>query len=1115
MKQRHIIAILSVILFTRSVAADDLPAATVFSLQGTATIERNGSSLQAVEAMVVNPGDEVVVGDPGRVALELPDGSYIRLAGGSRMRFPKTEKNVGLVAGAMHFFSHSEQHPTVVTEHVTAAIRGTEFTLKTDKSSTSISMLSGFVEGRGSNGAASLAGGQGALFSKGKRPEVYALLQSDRSVQWSAFIPLVNGFDGDTAETQKALNLASEGRTSAALELVPLSKSGCGMSELARARILLSSGDISAGRSLLDRCVKSASQSAVRAYALATLSLVDLSRGDSSAADTHSQKAVEMLPGSSQVLFARSLALQDQGKLDEALAVVSSGVSNDPTLTARKAEILFMFGRVPEARKILEGLPTRSWYSDAVLGFVLMGDRDIDQAREAFSRAALEQPGAGLPQVGLGIVEVSKGNLAKGREFFEKATVLEPSRSLYRSYLAKSYFEADSYDPAEPEYERAIELDRNDPTPYLYRSFMRIAQNRPVDALHDLESARELSDKRSVYRSKFLLDEDSAVQSASLSRVYRELGFEQRGRIEAITAIYDDYENSSAHRLLSETQSTVFNATSSLSERRISDLFAPLSINVADSIGTSVSLNEYSTLLERDGWRTGVNAGYSSYDDTFVTGVISANKTGNLVTGLTATGVGTDGFIHDPRGDEGRVGISFQGQPTWADRFLVEARGTFLQDKQTDENNDVNSGTAAGSYLHRFSPDTTGMVQTSYRRGRDRIRYPNSPFDIVVDDTNGTFIDSFGVGTNDRQADYETAIENEAQLIDKRGAVTSILTGRFSHYDSNLSDKAEVTEDPSEILEPGTLLRSQGSNGLNAASVSYLSTIDTTDSLKLNLGGEWSSVEFISNDQPPYSTSHESNSKITPKAGIVFQPSESMLFRTGYGEYLGRATQEALVSLEPTLVGGITQRYRDVQPGTQAKTWGTGLDLKPFKATYIGSEWNRRWLDQPLVESFYDITVDPSTGTGTLGQTSTERVNGSVQQDFVNTYLYQVVSTNFVMGSDYRYSMATADQTENITLRDHLAKGFARYFFTNMFFVQSAANYRYQGRINNPVVADGSSSGWTFDAALGYRLPTRQGVITAGVKNILGQNFELVQYDYFNELIFNDPTVELAARFNF
>jgi tetratricopeptide (TPR) repeat protein len=1115
MKKRHIIAILSVILVGFTAYADEKPAATVFSLQGTATIERNGSSLQAVEAMVVTPGDEVIVGDPGRVALELPDGSYIRLAGGSRMRFPKAEKSVGLVAGAMHFFSHSEQHPTVVTEHVTAAIRGTEFTLKTDVNGTTVSMLSGFVEGQSSNGSASLSGGQGALFAKGKRPAVYALLQSDRSVQWSAFIPLLEENDSDTPETRKALMLAAAGKTAAALEMAPTSRAGCGTSDLTRARILLTSGDVSVGRSLLQRCATTASDTNVRANAAAILSLVELSRGDSAAANANSQKAVELLPNSPQALFARSLALQDQGNLDEALAVVSSGSTDDLTLTARKAELLFMFGRVPEARHILENLPQRSWYSDAVLGFVLMGDRDFDRAEEAFLRAAQEQPAAGLPQVGLGIVEVNKGNLTKGREFFERATVLEPSRSTYRSYLAKSYFEADTYQPAEPEYERAIELDSNDPTPYLYRSFMRIAQNRPVDALHDLETARDLSDKRSVYRSKFLLDEDSAVQSASLSRVYRELGFEQRGRIEAITAIYDDYENASAHRLLSETQSLVFNATSSLSERRISDLFAPLSINVADSIGTSVSLNEYSSLLERDGWRTGVNAGYSSYDDTFVTGVISANKTGNLLTGLSATGVGTDGFIHDPRGDEGRVGISFQGQPTWADRFLVEARGTFLQDKQTDENNDVNSGTAAGSYLHRFSPDTTAVVQTSYRRGRDRISYPNNPSDIVIDDTNGSFIDSFEVGTSDRQADYETAIENEAQLIDKRGPVTSIITGRFSHYDSDLSDKAEVVEDPSEILQPGTLLRSQGSNGLNASSVSYLSTIDTTNSLKLNLGGEWSSVEFVSNDQPPYSTSSESNSKITPKAGILFQPSERMLLRTGYGEYLGRATQEALVSLEPTLIGGITQRYRDILPGTQAKTWGSGIDLKPFQATYLGSEWNRRWLDQPLVESFYDITVDPTTGEGTLGQTSTQRVNGGIQQDFVSTYLYQVINNNFVVGSDYRYAMSTADQADDATLRDHLGKGFARYFFTNMFFVQTAANYRYQGRINNPVVPNGTSSGWTFDAALGYRLPTRQGVITAGVKNILGQNFDLVQYDYFNELTFNDPTVELAARFNF
>jgi len=131
----------------------------VFSLQGSAEVVRSGSTVSLSEGAEVHTGDEVQVGDPGRVALELTDGSYIRLPAGAKMRFPAKSGSLDLLDGSLHFFSHSEQHPNVVTEHVTAAIRGTEFVVKTDRQSSSISMFSGSVDGASEYGRVSLAAG--------------------------------------------------------------------------------------------------------------------------------------------------------------------------------------------------------------------------------------------------------------------------------------------------------------------------------------------------------------------------------------------------------------------------------------------------------------------------------------------------------------------------------------------------------------------------------------------------------------------------------------------------------------------------------------------------------------------------------------------------------------------------------------------------------------------------------------------------------------------------------------------------------------------------------------------------------------------------------------------
>ena len=171
------------LVYADPVVADVSSVASVFSMQGGALVRRKGADLPAREGMSLEAGDEIVVDDPGRVALALSDGSYIRLASNSRLTLSAADKRVGLLEGALHFFSHSEQHPTVVTEHVTAAIRGTEFTLTTDRGSTTIAMMSGSVQGVSEGGLADLSGGQGARFAKGRSPQVYALLQSDRTVQ--------------------------------------------------------------------------------------------------------------------------------------------------------------------------------------------------------------------------------------------------------------------------------------------------------------------------------------------------------------------------------------------------------------------------------------------------------------------------------------------------------------------------------------------------------------------------------------------------------------------------------------------------------------------------------------------------------------------------------------------------------------------------------------------------------------------------------------------------------------------------------------------------------------------------------------------------------------------
>ncbi len=1106
------------LIFSVSVSADT-GAAKIFSVQGTASVERGKDTLNATEGLILFGGDEVVTGEPGRVAIELPDGSYVRVASGSRLKIVGDQDNLGLINGAMHFFSHSEKHPVIETQTVTAAIRGTEFTLVADAKQTTIAMISGEVEGTSADGSARLSAGQGAHFRKGRSPEIFALISSDKSVQWSMFVPLASDLP-KSQNTERALRQFREGNPAAAIKGLERFEGGsCNAEQVVRGEMLLALGEVGKGEKLLATCAEAQGSACLRASAQAALANLKLMRGDTAAAEQLSLAALTSTPASESAKIARSYVLQERGDLDGALALFDDSASGDGA--ARRAELMFMAGRVPEARRALEAITSRSWYAEAVYGFVLMADRSFSLAEDAFKRSAALEPGAGLPLVGLGIINVNRGDLAAGRREFERATVLEPSRALYRSYLGKAYFEDDLYGGAEPEYQRAIELDPRDPTAYLYRSFMRVAENDLVGALRDLNQARELSETRNVYRSKFLLDQDSAMRSASVGRVYQQLGFKERGRIEAITAITDDYTNPTAHRLLSQTQEDIFSADTIASEQRISNLFSPLSINVVDSIGTGVSLNEYSQLFERDGWRTASNTYFDSQDTAARTGVLSAFKDENIVVGLSADGAIRDGIADDPRASAGTVGFSLQGQPSWADRFLVEGRGVFSGTSDPEESVDGMTGTFSAAYLHRFSPEVTGVIQSTYDRDRESRHRPfreDSYFSTVMIDwlEDTRLLDAI---LDQRIKRYETSVVSEGQLIARTGSVTSILTLRNATNDIDSYDKSEILEDESGELDGlGATLRSAGATDLNGNSVSYLGDLKVSDPLHLQFGGEFESIEWASQDEPPFSADTTSKSLLSPKAGIVYTPSRAAVFRAGYGEGLGKGSRTDLVSIEPVLIGGITQRYNDLV-GTSAQNLGLGVDLNPRESTFIGAEWTRRWLDENRSSALYEYVLDFNEGIGYPQVDLGENYDVPIGQDLVSAYGYEVLSRRWVAGLDYRYVKQDIGGDDPSRSNDHRSVAFSRYFFSNGWFLQGSATYRYQDRTNIRLVSDGSPNGsdgaWFMGAGIGYRLPTRHGLVLLDVQNIFGQDIALDQLTYFNEPVFNDPTVRLALNFNF
>ena len=250
------------------------------------------------------------------------------------------------------------------------------------------------------------------------------------------------------------------------------------------------------------------------------------------------ERAVAAAPGSAVPQLALSYARQLATDLDGAFAAAEEAAGlapREPLPQARLAEIHLMRGETRAARRAaneaveLGGGPL----AQMVLGYAELAALRGARGEAAFRRALQEESWNPLALLGLGLAQIKQGDLEAGTVQIENAVAHDPGSSLLRSYLGKAYFEERRDEPAGTQYAIAKELDPTDPTPWFYDAIRKQLDNRPVEALRDLERSIALNDNRAPFRSRLLLDQDRAVRGASLARIYQDLGFEQLGINEA------------------------------------------------------------------------------------------------------------------------------------------------------------------------------------------------------------------------------------------------------------------------------------------------------------------------------------------------------------------------------------------------------------------------------------------------------------------------------------------------------------------------------------------------------------------------------------------------------
>lgn len=282
------------------------------------------------------------------------------------------------------------------------------------------------------------------------------------------------------------------------------------------------------------------------------------------------------------------------------------------------AELEFSFGRTRPAREAVQrtlDLAPSHAQARALQGFLFAADNRLNKVLAAFDRAIALDPALGNAWLGRGLCRRRMGLLgssihrssplgeADWLSDLQTAAILEPRRSLLRSYAGKAFAEVGESRRAARELAYAQQLDANDPTPWLYSGWLKWQESRDNEAVRDLGQSIERNDHRALFRSRLLLDQDRAVRSASLAKIYRSAGLDEVSLREAARAVTCDYASHSAHQFLAESYDALrdparFNLryeTIWFNELLLANLLSPVG---AGLLSQSLSQQEYARLFE-------------------------------------------------------------------------------------------------------------------------------------------------------------------------------------------------------------------------------------------------------------------------------------------------------------------------------------------------------------------------------------------------------------------------------------------------------------------------------------------------------------------------------------
>ncbi|NJD06716.1 MAG: tetratricopeptide repeat protein [Methylococcaceae bacterium] len=992
--------------------------------------------------------------------------------------------------GDVHVRSHTPRHFDVTTPFVNAGIEGTEFLVSSTGDQTEVTVFEGTVRLSNAKGKLSLTKGQTGIAESGQAPRIKLLIRPRDAVQWALYYPpiidtraLLRSAKDPTL--RKAINLYQAGRIADAftsLEQVPEPERSAPDALAFQAALLLTVGQVDQAEPLIRQAVRS---KPANASAKSLLAMIALARNDKEQALFLANEAAASEPTSPIPLLARSYAEQARFELDQARESVEAALRIDPEnglAHARHAELLASLGERSKARRAAERatqLNPKLGRARTVLGFTQLMETDTDEATQSFQKAIELDSFDPLAHFGLGLAKIRNGDLEPGTEDIEVAANLDPNDSLIRSYLGKAYYEQKRNELAETQFELARQYDPKDPTPHFYDAIKKQTENRPVEALHDLQRAIELNDNRAVYRSKQLLDSDSAARSAALGRIYSTLTFEQMGFLQGWKASIRDPNDFSAHRLLGDLYTRlprhdIARASELLQSQLLqSENVLPISPQLAEKdlltgnqLGPSTAaFQEFNPLFERNKPNIRLS-GLMASNNTAADEALLSGVKGPFSYSLGQFHYNSDGFRENNYIDHNlyTAFAQYQVSPlftvqtelrdrnsSWGDRNLFFDPRSF----SPTERNTLNKTTARVGA--RFSPNPGHDVLASFIYAAQDF-YSSSSDEGILRKTSSA-IDNFDSALQYRWANAAvnvvSGIEHVTQTgtdvtntVDDRGPNFSHNTGNLQFWDGHIYGTFQLTKSFTAIA------------GMSADYFNQQNTV------------------------------FKPISRINPKLGLVWNITPKTTLRAAWFKFLKRPFVSNQ-TLQPTQIAGLNQFFDDIN-GSYGSRFGVGIDHEFSSTVFSGFEASWRDVEVPII-----------------GQDSTtfRRQN----EQFHRAYFYWTPAKWMSFGAEY-FLEGFQNLFNNTSVNQFQTHRFPitlNFYHPNGLFASFGTEHVTQFIHYDPDSknSDKESNFWTFDISAGYRFPKRNGLARIGFKNTFNQKFK---FQDINVIVPTNPDPRLV-----